>query len=173
MILIITSIAIIAIGIGSACLYSKRKFEDKVNACLNPNGSDTFIDKTNLEDEFDRIDELQDNIKKIRENVDNLDIPTPEYVSSYEDSESSINKLSRFFEKHSLATVGTEQFILSVIPTSQIGQSLHAMAELLPSNLGQAVFGNALSAIKDNVSSVISLDGLGKFISGMINLEHG
>lgn len=172
MVLIITSIFIITIGIGTACFYSKRKFDDEIKTCIVPDDSSTFTDTANIEDEFDRIDELQENIERIRENVDNLDIPTPECISYYENSESAINKLSRFFEEHSLATVGTEQFILSVIPTSQVGQSLHAMAELLPSNLGQAVFGDALSAIKDNASSVISLDGLDRFISGMGNLGH-
>lgn len=172
MILIISSIVVIAIGVGVACLRSKRKFEDKVNTLMDSDDSIDVIDTSNLEDEFDRIDELQENIEEIRNNIEQLDIPTPEYVSSCDDSESSLNKLSKFFEEHSLATVGTEQFILSVIPTSQIGQSLHSMAEVLPPNLGHALFGDAISAIKDNASSVFTADGLERFCYGMQHLGH-
>lgn len=46
------------------------------------------------------------------------------------------------------------------------------MAEVLPSNLGQAIFGNALTSIKDNIGSIPTYDGLGRFISGMTNLNH-
>lgn len=173
MILFALSISIIAtICIGSACLHSKRKFESKVSTLLDSKNTDTFIDTDSLEEEFDRIEELQENLIEIRENIDNLDIPTPEYVYSYENSESSLNKLSQFFEEHSMATVGAEQFILSVLPISQIGQSLHAMGEVLPSNLGHEVFGSAISAIKDNTFSVMSSDGLERFVSGMANLGH-
>lgn len=170
MILIISSIVVIAIGVGLVCLRSKRKFEDKVNTIMDADDSIDVIDTSNLEDEFDRIDELQENIEEIRNNIEQLDIPTPEYVSSCDDSESSLNKLSKFFEEHSLATVGTEQFILSVIPSSQIGQSLHSIAEVLPPNLGHAVFGDAISAIKDNASSFFSADGLQRFCYGMQHL---
>lgn len=59
-----------------------------------------------------------------------------------------------------------------MLPISQIGQSIQAMAEVLPSNLGQAIFGNALTSIKDNIGSIPTYDGLGRFISGMTNLNH-
>ena len=71
-----------------------------------------------------------------------------ESVSYYDDTQSVLNKLSSFFEEHSLATVGTEQIILSLLPTSLIGQSLQAMAEVLAQNLGHAIFGNALESVK-------------------------
>lgn len=160
----------IAFGVGAVCLRLKRKFEDKVNSLVDSDDLIDLINTSNLEDEFGRIDELQENIKEIRNNIEQLEIPTPEDVASYDNSESSLNKLSNFFEKHSLAIVGTEQFILSVIPTSQIAQSLYAMAEVLPSNLGQVVLGDAVSAIKDNVSSVVSADGLERFCYGMQHL---
>lgn len=170
MIVVISSIVVIAIGAGAACLRSKRKFEDKVYSLLDSDDSIDIVDTSHLTDEFDRIDELQENIERIRMNIEQLDIPTPEYVSSFDDSGSSLNKLSKFFEEHSLATVATEQFILSLVPTSQIGQSLSAMAEVLPHNLGQAVLGDAISSIKDNVSTVISVDGLERFCYGMQHL---
>lgn len=170
MILIISSIVGIAFGVGAVCLRLKRKFEDKVNNLVDSDDLIDLINTSNLEDEFGRIDELQESIKEIRNNIEQLEIPTPEDVASYDDAESSLNKLSNFFEKHSLATVGTEQFILSVIPTSQIAQSLYAMAEVLPSNLGQVVLDDAVSAIKDNVSSVVSADGLERFCYGMQHL---
>ena len=111
-------------------------------------------------------------MEEVRENINNLDIPTPETFSFYDDTQTTLNKLSNYFEKHSLATAGTEQLILSLLPISQIGQSIQAMAEVLPSNLGRAIFGNALISIKDNIGSISTYDGLGRFISGMTNLNH-
>lgn len=140
-------ISIIALGICIGCYYSKRKYEDSVKGLFN-NTETVSVETSELEDEFDRIEELKDNLEEVRINVENLDIPTPESVSSYDDTQSVLNKLSSYFEEHSLATVGTEQVILSLLPTSQIGQSLQAMAEVLPQNLGHAIFGNALESVK-------------------------
>ena len=46
------------------------------------------------------------------------------------------------------------------------------MAEVLPPNLGHVVFGDAISAIKDNASSVFTADGLERFCYGMQHLGH-
>lgn len=164
-------ISIIALGICIGCYYSKRKYEDSVKGLFN-NTETVSVETSELEDEFDRIEELKDNLEEVRINVENLDIPTPESVSSYDDTQSVLNKLSSYFEEHSLATVGTEQVILSLLPTSQIGQSLQAMAEVLPQNLGHAIFGNALESVKDNIWSIPTMDGLEKFIHGMVHLNH-
>lgn len=164
-------ISIIALGICIGCYYSKRKYEDSVKGLFN-NTETVSVETSEFEDEFDRIEELKDNLEEVRINVENLDIPTPESVSSYDDTQSVLNKLSSYFEEHSLATVGTEQVILSLLPTSQIGQSLQAMAEVLPQNLGHAIFGNALESVKDNIWSIPTMDGLEKFIHGMVHLNH-
>lgn len=164
-------ISIIALGICIGCYYSKRKYEDSVKGLFN-NTETVSVETSELEDEFDRIEELKDNLEEVRINVENLDIPTPESVSSYDDTQSVLNKLSSYFEEHSLATVGTEQVILSLLPTSQIGQSLQAMAEVLPQNLGHAIFVNALESVKDNIWSIPTMDGLEKFIHGMVHLNH-
>lgn len=164
-------ISIIALGICIGCYYSKRKYEDSVKGLFN-NTETVSVETSELEDEFDRIEELKDNLEEVRINVENLDIPTPESVSSYDDTQSVLNKLSSYFEEHSLATVGTEQVILSLLPTSQIGQSLQAMAEVLPQKLGHAIFGNALESVKDNIWSIPTMDGLEKFIHGMVHLNH-
>ncbi len=163
--------SIIALGICIGCYYSKRKYEDSVKGLFN-NTETVSVETSELEDEFDRIEELKDNLEEVRINVENLDIPTPESVSSYDDTQSVLNKLSSYFGEHSLATVGTEQVILSLLPTSQIGQSLQAMAEVLPQNLGHAIFGNALESVKDNIWSIPTMDGLEKFIHGMVHLNH-
>jgi len=168
MILLITALAIVVVGVGAGCYYSKRRFENEVAETCTITDS-PIIDSFGLEQEFDRMEELKANLREVRENVEDLDIPAPEALSSNDDMQSSLNKLSRFFEEHSLETVGTEQLILSLLPTSQIGNSLHAMAEALPLNLGQAVFGDALTSIKDSVSS-IPQDGLARFLSGFTHL---
>lgn len=171
MIILISSLSIIALAIGIGCYMSKRRYDESLNNFLDDTEK-VQLYTTDLEEEFDRIEELQENLREIRDNVDDLDIPTPESVSFYDDTQTTLNKLSSYFEEHSLATVGTEQLILSVLPISQIGQSIQAMAEVLPSNLGQAIFGNALTSIKDNIGSIPTYDGLGRFISGMTNLNH-
>ena len=164
---IATILALIGVTVGTGVYLSKRKYERTINEFFNK--TETIpVETSELEDEFDRIEELKDNLEEVRKNVENLDIPTPEYVSSYDDTQSVLNKLSSYFEDHSLATVGTEQVILSLLPTSQIGQSLQAMAEVLPQNLGHAIFGNALESVKDNIWSIPTMDGLEKFIHGMI-----
>ena len=139
MFILISTISIIALGICTGCYFSKRKFERSINEFFNK-AEIIPVETSELEDEFDRIEELKVNLEEVRINVENLDIPTPEYVSSYDDTQSVLNKLSSYFEDHSLATVGTEQVILSLLPTSQIGQSLQAMAEVLPQNLGHAIW---------------------------------
>lgn len=171
MFILISTISIIALGICTGCYFYKRKFERSINEFFNK--AETIpVETSELEDEFDRIEELKDNLEEVRINVENLDIPTPESVSSYDDTQSVLNKLSSYFEEHSLATVGTEQVILSLLPTSQIGQSLQAMAEVLPQNLGHAIFGNALESVKDNIWSIPTMDGLEKFIHGTVHLNH-
>lgn len=168
---IATILALIGVTVGTGVYLSKRKYERTINEFFNK--TETIpVETSELEDEFDRIEELKDNLEEVRKNVENLDIPTPESVSSYDDTQSVLNKLSSYFEEHSLATVGTEQVILSLLPTSQIGQSLQAMAEVLPQNLGHAIFGNALESVKDNIWSIPTMDGLEKFIHGMVHLNH-
>lgn len=171
MFILISTIVIIALGIYTGCYFSKRKYERSISKLLCE--AETIpVETSELEDEFDRIEELKDNLEEVRRNIENLDIPTPKSVSYYDDAQSVLNKLSSFFEEHSLATVGTEQVILSLLPTSQIGQSLQAMAEVLPQNLGHAIFGNALESVKDNIWSIPTMDGLEKFIHGMAHLNH-
>ena len=79
--------------------------------------------------------------------MDALYIPIPESISYYDDTSSSLNKQSRFFEEHSSAMVGTEQLILSLFPFSQLGESLRSLAQIVPSDVGHAMFGDALSAL--------------------------
>ena len=168
---ITTILALIGVIVGIGCYFSKSKYEASITEFFK-DPETVPVEISELEEEFYRIEELKDNLEEIRRNISNLDIPTPESVSYYDDTQSILNKLSNYFEEHSLATVGTEQVILSLLPTSQIGQSLQAMAEVLPQNLGHAIFGNALESVKDNIWSIPTMDGLEKFIHGMVHLNH-
>lgn len=164
------SLLIIAIGIGIGCYVSKSKFDHNIND-LSSGLSDTAVDSENLQDEIDRIQELKSNLREVIENVDALDIPTPESVSYYDDAQSSLNKLSRFFEEHSSATVGTEQLLLSLLPSSQLGESLHSLAQIVPPEVGHVVFGDALSALKDGVHSIPTTEFLHRFVEGSSHLS--
>ena len=168
---ITTILALIGVIVGIGCYFSKSKYEASITEFFK-DPETVPVEISELEEEFYRIEELKDNLEEIRRNISNLDIPTPESVSYYDDTQSILNNLSNYFEEHSLATVGTEQIILSLLPTSQIGQSLQAMAEVLPQNLGHAIFGNALESVKDNIWSIPTMDGLEKFIHGMVHLNH-
>lgn len=138
---------------------------------LSSSFSDGTVDSDNFQTELDRIDELKNNLREVRSNLEDLDIPTPESVSYYDDAQSSLNKLSRFFEEHSSATVGTEQLILSLLPSSQLGESLHSLAQIVPPDVGHAVFGDALSALKDGVHSIPTVEFLHKFVEGSSHLS--
>lgn len=168
--IILLALSVIAISVGIGCYVSKSKFDNSITD-LSSGSSDDTVDSENLQTEIDRIDELKNNLREVKENVDALDIPTPESVSYYDDAQSSLNKLSRFFEDHSSATVGTEQLILSLLPSSQLGESLHSLAQIVPPDVGHAVFGDALSALKDGVHSIPTTEFLHRFVEGSSHLS--
>lgn len=168
--IILLALSVIAISVGIGCYVSKSKFDNSITD-LSSGSSDDTVDSENLQTEIDRIDELKNNLREVKENVDALDIPTPESVSYYDDAQSSLNKLSRFFEEHSSATVGTEQLILSLLPSSQLGESLHSLAQIVPPDVGHAVFGDALSALKDGVHSIPTTEFLHRFVEGSSHLS--
>lgn len=84
---ILLSLSIIAISIGVAGYVSKSKF-DKNMSDLSSNPSGDTVDTDNFQTELDRMDELKNNLREVRSNLENLDIPTPESVSYYDDAQS-------------------------------------------------------------------------------------
>lgn len=168
--IILLALSIIAISVGIGCYVSKSKFENSITDLPSASSDDT-IDSDSLQTEIDRIGELKNNLREVIKNVDALDIPTPESIGYYDDANSSLNKLSRFFEEHSSATVGTEQLILSLLPSSQLGESLHSLAQIVPPDVGHAVFGDALSALKDGVHSIPTTEFLHRFVEGSSHLS--
>ena len=166
--IIISAITLLLLGISTWCIISKCRFDKSLSEIQDYDGQNE-VDISHLDNEIDRIEELQNNLLDIKANIEELDIPTPESVSYYDTAQSSLNKISKFFEKHSLKSVGAEQFILSVLPTSQIGQSIRALTDALPSDITNAVFGDALHSIKDSIHS-IPHNGLERFVEGMGHL---
>lgn len=169
MILVIIGLILAITGLSAGFVLSKRKFVKSITSITD--GNVLNIDHDHLDDEFYRISKLQDNLIEINRNIDNINIPSPESLSSDDDADSSLNKITQFFEEYNLATVGTEQFILSLLPTSQIGQSLHAIGGLLPQNIGHEIFGEAYASIKDSIMTITPLDGITKFLKGMVHLN--
>lgn len=166
---LITSIVAAAVGYGT--MKSRSKFYNKVDN-LNVQSQHSDIDSSTMKEELSRIDELKRNLAKAQRNIENLDIPTPESLSSFDNTQSSLDKISRFYEKHNLAVAGSEQLIYSILPISQVGQSLSAMAEVLPHDIGNAIFGDALSSLKDGIHPDSAGDFLEKFIHGFGHLSH-
>lgn len=183
MILLIASGVLTLLGFGA--LYSHIRFSKKISAVDLPNKGGNPRRVKELKTELDRIDQLKRNLKDVQKNVEALEIPTPESLGSYDTTKSSLDKISRFYEKYNLRVAGTEQFILSVLPISQVGESLHSLAEVLPHDLGHAVFGDALSSLKEGFhpdSAGVFLtrfsEGLGHIgphaMSSMVKaVEHG
>lgn len=163
-------ISAILVTVGAGVAVSRSRYCNKVHA-LDQQKKVVSADASGLYSEISRIEKLKESLAVTRNNIDKLDIPTPESVSNYDDTQSSLDKLSRYYENHNLAFAGTEQFILSLLPVSQVGRSLQAMAEVLPHDLGTAVFGNALASLKDGLHPDSLSDVLGKFVEGAGHLS--
>lgn len=156
--IILIAISVITItAVSFGCYVSKTKFNGRLSTLVSPNIEK--VDATSMFVEFNRIEELKKNLSQAQKNLKKLDIPAPQAINSYDDSKSSLNKLSRFFEQHSLATVGTEQIILSILPTSQVGESIYSLTQLLPPDLATTAshichFPNSITPITfDNIAS--------------------
>lgn len=81
MFIIIFGLIILVFTFGTVCYLSKSRYDQRMNEFSSDRGSKS-IDISDLKEEFDRIDELQSNLKEVRKNVENLDIPTPKSVST-------------------------------------------------------------------------------------------
>lgn len=166
---LLTSVVVVAVGYGT--IRSRSKFNGKVENLNDQTQYDEF-DASVLNEELSRIDELKRNLAKTQKNIEKLDIPTPESLSRYDNTQSSLDKISKFYEKHNLAVAGTEQLIYSILPISQVGQSLSAMAAVLPHDIGNAIFGDALSSLKEGIHPDSAGEFLDKFMHGFGNLSH-
>ena len=168
MIIIMIATACVAVGIGVGVVFSKKRFNDNISDADSQSTSSVAQDES-LSDEINRYEQLKVNLVAVKKNIDNLDIPTPENLTSWDDAESSLNKLSKFFEKHSKSTVGTEAFILSILPVSQTGEALCSFASVAP-DLFSGAFSNSVSALKDGMT-IPGIDDvttcLSKFCEGM------
>jgi len=96
---------------------------------------------------------IKKTLESAKEKVRSFSIPIPEELNYEDGLESSLNKISKFFEEHSLATVGSEQFILSVLDPEQLGQFFVSAAEVLGTGLSKTVAESA-SAIKSGVHGI-------------------
>lgn len=168
--LFVIIISAIFVTLGAGVAVSRSRYNNKVHS-LNQQKNIVSADASGLYSEISRIEKLKESLAVTRKNIDELNIPTPESVSNNDDTQSSLDKLSRFYENHNLAFAGTEQFILSMLPVSQVGRSLQAMAEVLPHDIGTAVFGNALTSLKDGLHPDSLSEVLSKFVEGAGHLS--
>lgn len=171
MIILMVAAACVAAGVGTGVVVSKRRF--------NNNLADAETDTTSeipysepIREELDRYEQLRRNLSEVKENVSNLEIPLPEAITSMDDAESSLNKISKFFEKNSKSLAGTEAFIMNILPSSQIGESLSSLNSVLE-NMPN-ISGDAISALKDGATLPsmedmmhISSDFWSEFAKGM------
>lgn len=173
MILVIIATAFVAAGLGTGIIISKKRFNNKIYDAGCKSTSSVAQDQT-LSDEINRYERLKVNLVKVKKNIDELDIPMPENLTIYDDTESSLNKLSKFFEEYSKSTTGTEAFILSILPVSQTGEALCSFVSVAPDLLSSA-FSNSVTALKDGMT-IPGIDDistcLSKFCEGMAHTSH-
>lgn len=134
--------------------------------------SNKRLDSSQLEKELNRVDVLKQNLVVAKQNLSKLEVPVPAPSTNYDDVGTSISKLTEFTEKHKYAVVATEQAILSILPISQIGQSLQSIVEVAPANICSQIFGGAVSSIKDGFVNLPTHAGLDKFLHGMTHLSQ-
>ena len=163
----------IASSVGIGIIISKKHFDNNISDAKNTNSSPVAPNNT-LNKEIGRYEQLKTNLVTVKNNVDRLNIPIPEPLTNWDDAESSLNKLSQFFEKYSKSTAGTEAFILSILPVSQTGEALCSFAEVLPGSLSSA-FTDSVNALKD-AATIPGIDDistcLSKFCEGVIHMNH-
>lgn len=161
----------ITVPICVCCVSFKRFIRrmHEIRVTIKPSEDDIQAIKS-LTGELDRISILQTNFIEIEDKVNSLEVPIPDEASIFDSSQSSLNKISTYLEKHSLMLAGTEQLLLSLMPASQVNQSIKALLDTLPPDLLDSIFGDALSSIKDSIST-LPQEGLTRFVKGMGNLS--
>lgn len=173
MLIVIIATACVAAGVGTGVFISKKLFDNNLSDAKSNTTSSIGIDES-LIHEINRYEHLKLNLVKVKRNVEKLEIPTPEPLANWDDAESSLNKLSKFFEKHSKSSAGTEAFILSILPVSQTGEALCAFASVAPGLL-QGAFSDSVAALKEGatIPGVDNIhDCLCKFCEGMTHASH-
>lgn len=150
MFLLITSIVLITVSIGTGAYVfsSKKKYDKTISSMEMASDDSSSVDVVPLEEEIDRVERLKETLRQTRKNVEKLDIPIPESLSSQDTTQSSLNKISKFSEKYSKSISGTEQLVLGLLPVSDTGNILFSFAETFPQQLGDAAH-SAIAAIKD------------------------
>lgn len=141
--------ACVVVGVGTGVAVSKRKFDNNITDAKTETTSKLPYTKP-IRKELRRYEQLKANLLSVRKNVDKLDISLPESLTSFDDAESSLNKISTFFEKNSKSLAGTEAFILNILPSSQIGESLSSLSSILV-NMPN-ISGEAIAALKDGAT---------------------
>lgn len=159
------AVACVAASVGTGAVISKKRFNKKLSD-IDVQSTESVAQDESLSTEIKRFEDFKINLEQVRENVEKLDIPTPdEHLTHIDDAESSLNKVSKFLEKYSTYQAGTEAVILSILPVSQTGEALFSFASVAPDLISDA-FSNSLAALHfpsfDHVS-----DCLSKFCEGI------
>lgn len=173
MTVLIIALTCVVTSIGIGISVSRNRFCNKISDAESKSMS-TVAQNDSLVDEIGRYEQLKHNLIEVKENIEKLEIPIPEALTTFDDTDSSLNKLSSYFEKHSTATVGTEAFILSILPVSQTGEALCSFASVAPDLISDA-FSNSLSALKDGITvhGVEDITNcLSQFCEGMTNTSQ-
>ncbi len=168
----LTIIALSGIAVGVGTIISKKRFESKIkniSACeyvAVVNSGDA------MQKEIDNFERFRQNLLEVKSNLQTVDVPTLDCASSNDDRNSASEKLSRFYEKHSLACVGTEALILNVLPHIQVIDSLSAAATFLSGAVKNSVQHGA-HALAEHFSFDNGADVLHNFAPALKTLAKG
>lgn len=174
MIFLYLIIAILVCGIIVWLVLSKRKFDTNLKLISDQNLYNFEINP-NITEEFDKLKSFPIIYKNTEAKIDRLRVPTIDSIPNSSSLQTKLKKLSDFSENYNKSFITAEQFILSVLPTSQIGESLHSIAQTLPPDLGHQLLGDFLEPIKEGLHPESFNSFFQTFIHGMHNTDtfHG
>ena len=135
----LTIIALSGIAAGVGTIISKKRYDNKINKMASTDYVPIIVNGDAMQTELDTFERFQKNLLQVRTNLNNVDVPITESLSKNDDGDSAMKKLSRFFDKHSIACAGTEAFVLNVLPHVQVIDSLSAAATFLTGTVKNSV----------------------------------
>ena len=173
------AIGIIISVISIVCiLSSKKNFDELIKQLSYTHDSCICIESAELKNEIARSNNLPKQVQAAKNNLNKasnggiLVIPkAPDFRENFQTDD--ILKEINCFCNESLKQVGAEQVILRILSPDQISKSLSAVHELLPQNLSDEIFGNAISTLRDGITSLGTMESLKKFLYGMSHLSNG
>jgi hypothetical protein len=120
--------------------------------------------------EINNYETTNDTLNEIEEKIRKLPFPIPPEPNDSETGENIIGKLTTLIDKYSLAFAGTEQFILSVFPSEQIGHFTIYALNTIATHSSQAITENLVSLKASFTEGIDNFHNMDKIVEGLKNI---